>query len=92
MNCPCLLVSHVFVELYLPFQDYVHRIGRTGRAGKKGTAVSFFVGEKNGRMAKELMDILKRTEQNVPPELNALASFSHGRGGGGGRGRGRGRY
>jgi ATP-dependent RNA helicase DDX5/DBP2 len=74
-------------------EDYVHRIGRTGRAGKKGTAVSFFVGEKNGRMARELLDILKRTDQNIPPELNNLASFSHGRGGGGGgRGRGRGRY
>merc|ERR1712238_144221 len=71
-------------------EDYVHRIGRTGRAGKKGTAVSFFVGEKNGRMAKDLMEILKRTNQNIPPELNALSSFSGG--GGGGRGRGRGRY
>lgn len=71
-------------------EDYVHRIGRTGRAGKKGTAVSFFVGEKNGRMAKDLLDILKRTDQAVPPELNKFASFSGNRGGG--RGRGRGRY
>lgn len=76
-------------------EDYVHRIGRTGRAGKKGTAVSFFVAEKNGRMAKELLDILNRTQQVVPPELAALASFGGPRGGGGGRGgrgRGRGRY
>lgn len=72
-------------------EDYVHRIGRTGRAGKKGTAVSFFVAEKNGRMAKELLDILNRTNQVVPPELVALASFGGSRGGGGGRGRGRGR-
>merc|ERR1711966_600659 len=71
-------------------EDYVHRIGRTGRAGKKGTAVSFFVGEKNGRMAKDLLDILKRTDQAVPPELNNFASYSGNRGGG--RGRGRGRY
>eukprot|EP00536_Pseudo-nitzschia_multiseries_P001156 jgi/Psemu1/234329/estExt_Genewise1.C_140146 len=73
-------------------EDYVHRIGRTGRAGRKGTAVSFFVSEKNGRMAKDLLEILKRTSQNIPPELNSLASFSHGRGGGGRGGRGRGRY
>jgi len=23
-------------------EDYIHRIGRTGRAGKKGTAITFF--------------------------------------------------
>jgi ATP-dependent RNA helicase DDX5/DBP2 len=74
-------------------ENYVHRIGRTGRAGKKGVAVSFFVSEKNARMAKELIEILNRTQQNVPVELSAMSSFSGGRGGGGrGGGRGRGRY
>ena len=72
-------------------ESYVHRIGRTGRAGKKGIAVSFFVGEKNARLAKDLIEILNRTSQNIPPELAALGTFS-GRGGGRGRGRGRGRY
>ena len=71
-------------------EDWIHRVGRTGRAGKKGTAVSFFVAEKNGRMAKDLIEILNRTSQHIPPELSALAAFSGGRGGGG-RGRGRGR-
>jgi ATP-dependent RNA helicase RhlB len=35
-------VSHV-VNYTLPEEpeDYVHRIGRTGRAGKKGTSISF---------------------------------------------------
>ena len=35
-------ISHV-VNYTLPYEpeDYVHRIGRTGRAGKKGTSVSF---------------------------------------------------
>jgi ATP-dependent RNA helicase DDX5/DBP2 len=69
----------------------VHRVGRTGRAGKKGTAISFFVAEKNGRMARELIEILKKSAQTVPPELSALAAFSGGGRGGGGRGRGRGR-
>lgn len=68
-------------------ESYIHRIGRTGRAGKKGTAVSFFVSEKNGRLASSLVEILNRTSQNVPSELNSLASFS-----GGGRGRGRRRF
>mmetsp|Transcript_2025 Transcript_2025/g.4060 ORF Transcript_2025/g.4060 Transcript_2025/m.4060 type:complete len:238 (-) Transcript_2025:583-1296(-) len=66
-------------------ESYVHRIGRTGRAGKKGVAVSFFVPEKNGRLARELIDILQRTNQVIPNELNALRNFVGGakkRGGG----------
>eukprot|EP00978_Attheya_sp_CCMP212_P025632 scaffold82814_cov52-Attheya_sp.AAC.4 len=70
-------------------ESYVHRIGRTGRAGKKGDAISFFVAAKNARLARELTEILKRTSQVVPPELAAMSSFSGG--GGGGRGGGRGR-
>ena len=69
-------------------ESYIHRIGRTGRAGKKGTAISFFVSEKNSRMARELVDILNRTSQNIPPELQAMANTPQSRGGGRGRGRG----
>jgi ATP-dependent RNA helicase DDX5/DBP2 len=63
-------------------------IGRTGRAGKKGFAVSFFVMDKNGRLSKELIEVLNRTQQVIPPELKVMGAFSSGRGGGGGRGRG----
>ncbi len=65
--------------------SYIHRIGRTGRAGKKGFAVSFFVVEKNARLARGLIEILQRTEQVIPPEIQALQSFSSGKS----RGRGR---
>jgi len=53
-------------------ESYVHRIGRTGRAGKKGLAVSFFVTLKNGRLAKDLIETLNRTNQNVPTELQNI--------------------
>lgn len=77
--------SHSF-SLRLLF-SFDSRIGRTGRAGKKGVAVSFFVTDKNGRMAKDIIEILNRTTQNVPNELHQAAMSSRG---GGGRGRGRG--
>jgi len=65
-------------------EDYVHRIGRTGRAGRKGTAVSFFVPAKDGRIARELIEILERTNQFVPSELRSCQNLSFGKGGKGG--------
>lgn len=40
-------------DLPTNIDDYVHRIGRTGRAGNTGAALSF-INEKNGNVAREL--------------------------------------
>lgn len=82
-------------------EDYVHRIGRTGRGNNTGEAITFFT-RKDSRAARELEGIMKQAEQFVPPELQAMAQkagkggkprwgggFRGGRGGkGGGGGRG----
>lgn len=49
-------------------EDYVHRIGRTGRAGTTGTAVSFFT-EANKNLGGDLCKIMREAKQTIPPEL-----------------------
>jgi len=53
-------VNHV-INFDLPSQceDYVHRIGRTGRCGNNGLATSFFT-DKNKNILKDLYKLLKR--------------------------------
>ncbi|OMJ87031.1 hypothetical protein SteCoe_11360 [Stentor coeruleus] len=46
-------------------EDYVHRIGRTGRIGKKGIAISF-INEKNKPVVKELYSLLYECNQEIP--------------------------
>ncbi|KAH6803413.1 RNA helicase family protein [Perilla frutescens var. frutescens] len=52
----------------LTTEDYVHRIGRTGRAGKKGVAHTFFTKENKG-LAGELVNVLREAKQVVPESL-----------------------
>ena len=68
--------------------DYVHRIGRTGRAGNTGSALAY-INEKNSNIVRELRDLLEENDQEVPPWLNQMCSYTgggRGRGGGGRRG------
>ena len=72
-------------------EDYVHRIGRTGRAGAKGIAHTFFT-FKDKKSAQGLVEVLTKAEQEIPAELAAMGRPRFGGGGRfGGRG-GRGGY
>merc|ERR1712112_809130 len=53
----------------LTIEDYVHRIGRTGRAGKNGTSHTFFQTCDKLR-AGELVKVLKDSNQEVPAAMN----------------------
>ncbi|KFB37613.1 hypothetical protein ZHAS_00004849 [Anopheles sinensis] len=69
-------------------EEYVHRIGRTGRMGNLGTATSFF-NEKNRNVANGLVRLLAETGQEIP---GFLEEMTNSRGYGGGSRRGGGRY
>jgi len=79
----CLLCSDVedvkFVINYdFPncSEDYVHRIGRTGRASNTGTAYTFFT-YANCNKAHDLIGVLQEAQQEINPKLLALESMSN---------------
>lgn len=55
-------------------EAYVHRIGRTGRAGKRGRAISFFRHGTDDDLAPELSDALERAGQPVPEALYEVSA------------------
>lgn len=62
-------------------EDYVHRIGRTGRAGQKGYAVSL-VSKRDSDVLPGVIDVMRRTNQEVPSEIEQLCRRpGYGRGG-----------
>ncbi|KAK7502000.1 hypothetical protein BaRGS_00006752 [Batillaria attramentaria] len=56
-------------------EDYVHRIGRTGRSNNTGTAYTFFTPENAGQV-QGLIDVLLESRQIVNPRLFRLANRS----------------
>ena len=53
-------VTHVInYDLPPDVDTYVHRIGRTGRAGKKGLATAFFETGRDSNVAPALVEILR---------------------------------
>ena len=84
-------VKHVInYDLPSDIDDYVHRIGRTGRAGNTGLATAF-LNRGNKNIIRELVELLQEANQEVPPFLVAINNEFGGGGGGWGTGRGRGR-
>ncbi|GCB76629.1 hypothetical protein scyTo_0016587, partial [Scyliorhinus torazame] len=66
-------VKHVInFDLPSDIEEYVHRIGRTGRVGNLGLATSFF-NEKNSNITKDLLDLLVEAKQEVPSWLENLS-------------------
>merc|ERR1711972_1110430 len=53
-------------------EDYIHRIGRTGRAGKHGFAYTFIQPDE-GQQAQDMVDALRQCGQQVPLKLKQLA-------------------
>eukprot|EP00668_Euglena_longa_P002014 GGOE01002343.1.p1 GENE.GGOE01002343.1~~GGOE01002343.1.p1 ORF type:complete len:663 (-),score=76.54 GGOE01002343.1:715-2499(-) len=65
-------VAHV-IQYDLPncIDDYVHRIGRTGRAGNTGLATAF-LNEKNRALVGDLTELLRENNQEVPSWMEGL--------------------
>jgi superfamily II DNA/RNA helicase len=67
-------------------EDYVHRIGRTGRRDRKGTSYTFFTNA-NAKSAQDLIKVLSEAGQEVNPKLYQLVEMGKNM-----RSRGRGRW
>eukprot|EP00906_Rhabdomonas_costata_P027070 RCo038503 len=66
-------VQHV-VNYDMPkeIENYVHRIGRTGRCGKTGLATTFINKVSSESVLLDLKHLLKEAKQRIPPFLRTL--------------------
>lgn len=53
-------------------EDYIHRIGRTGRCQQSGTAYTYFTSG-DSRQARSLVAVLREASQQPPPKLADMA-------------------
>ncbi|XP_034944377.1 ATP-dependent RNA helicase vasa [Chelonus insularis] len=61
-------VTHVInYDLPKSIEEYVHRIGRTGRVGNRGRATSFYNPDMDTAIVPQLVNILKQAGQSIPP-------------------------
>ncbi|XP_014203304.1 ATP-dependent RNA helicase bel [Copidosoma floridanum] len=75
-------VTHVInFDLPSDVEEYVHRIGRTGRMGNTGVATSFF-NNKNTNLVRDLVNLLSEANQELPNWLDNMYSSDLKYGGG----------
>jgi len=53
-------------------ENYIHRIGRTARAGKKGLSITYMTPEINPLVIKDLKEVLTKANQPIPPEISHI--------------------
>merc|ERR1719188_1401992 len=66
-------------------EDYVHRIGRTGRAGEKGDSWTLLY-DNEFSVAQQIEKVMKKAGQAIPQELQEILGARGGGFGGGGKG------
>jgi len=73
-------VSHVVIfDFPNDIETYIHRVGRTGRNGRYGTAVTFFEPRPwYPDLAQELLDVLRTCGQEIPSALMHEAALGSG--------------
>jgi len=65
---------------YSGIEEYIHKVGRTGRIGNSGRAITFFDTrcDRDVRYARTLVKALVDSEQDVPDWLDSLAFYAVG--------------
>jgi len=58
-------------------EDYTHRIGRTGRAGKSGVAVTFLTNDDSGTFYDLKQRLIESAVSSCPPELDRHPEAQH---------------
>lgn len=66
-------IQHVVnYDMPAEIENYVHRIGRTGRCGKTGIATTFINKNQSETTLLDLKHLLKEAKQRIPPVLATL--------------------
>ena len=66
-------MKHVInFDLPSDIEEYVHRIGRTGRVGNLGLATSFY-NDRNRNICRDLLQLLAETKQEIPTWLESMS-------------------